>query len=44
MIYSTPVYYVRHNPDFKAESVKTTHYGTETVSFLGSRTWNLVPM
>ena len=36
-------YNTRFNCDFKNRTVKTVKYGTESLSFLGPRIWNLIP-
>ena len=40
---STQAYNLRSSYEFKLESVKTVHYGTESLSFLGPKIWELVP-
>ena len=37
------IYYLRNNPEFKTENIRTTHYGSETLKFRGPKTWELVP-
>ena len=39
---STHVYNLRSTYEFKLENVKTVHYGTESLSFLGPKIWELV--
>ena len=39
---NTAVYNLR-NSDFKTENVRTVHYGTESLSFLGPKIWKIVP-
>ena len=39
-----PSVYNLRNSEFKTENVKTVHYGTESLSFLGPRIWKLVPL
>ena len=29
--------------EFQSECIKTVHYGTETVSFLGPKLWSILP-
>ena len=41
---STRVYNLRSTYEFKLENVKTVHYGTESLSFLGPKIWELVPL
>jgi len=36
-------YNLRNMSDFKSHCVKTVHFGTETVSFLGPKLWNILP-
>ena len=40
--FTEPVYNLR-NIKFKSNNVKTIQYGTETISFLGPKLWNLLP-
>ena len=37
-------YNLRKNTDFKHTSARTVLYGTETVSVLGPKVWNLLPV
>ena len=39
-----PSVYNLRNSEFKTENVKTVHYGTESLSFLGLKIWKLVPL
>ena len=39
----THSYNLRSTYEFKLENVKTVHYGTEYLSFLGHNIWELVP-
>ena len=39
-----PSVYNLRNSEFKTENVKTVHYSTESLSFLGPRIWKLVPL
>ena len=39
-----PSIYNLRNSDFKTENVRTVHYGTDSLSFLGPRIWKLVPL
>ena len=41
---STQAYNLRSTYEFKLENVKTVHYGTESLSFLGPKIWELVPL
>ena len=41
---STHAYNLRSTYEFKLENVKTVHYGTESLSFLGPKIWVLVPL
>ena len=41
---STYAYNVRSTYEFKLENVKTVHYGTESLPFLGPKIWELVPL
>ena len=41
---STHAYNLRSTYEFKLENVKTVHYGTESLSFLGPKVWELVPL
>ena len=41
---STHTYNLRSIYEFKLENLKTVHYGTESLSFLGPRIWQLVPL
>ena len=36
-------YELRNNTDFTIERVRTVNYGTESLSFLGPKIWNIVP-
>ena len=36
-------YNLRNMREFKTHCVKTVHYGTESVSFLGPKLWQLLP-
>ena len=36
-------YNLRNVSDFKSKTAKTVQYGTETISFLGPKIWDLVP-
>ena len=36
--------YNLRNSEFKTENVKTVHYGTESLSFLGPKIWKLLPV
>ena len=36
-------YKTRNFSEFQSECVKTVHYGTETVSFLGPKLWSILP-
>ena len=36
-------YNLRNMSDFKSHCVKTVHFGTETVSYLGPKLWNILP-
>ena len=36
-------YITRNFSEFKSECVKTVHYGTETVSYLGPKIWSILP-
>lgn len=36
-------YITRKNDEFQSHCVKTVHYGTETVSFLGPKLWSILP-
>ena len=38
-----PAYILRNNSEFRSKNAKTVTYGTEPVSFLGPKIWNLVP-
>ena len=33
----------RETSEFQSECVKTVHYGTETMSFLGPKLWSILP-
>ena len=37
-------YYFRNNNIFIRINVRTVRYGTKTISFLGSKIWNLLPI
>ena len=41
---STHAYNLRSTYEFKLENVKTVHYGTGSLSFLGTKIWKLVPL
>ena len=41
---STHAYNLRSIYEFKLENVKTVRYGTESLSFLGPKIWELVPL
>ena len=36
-------YNLRNNPSFRTENIRTTYNGTETLTYRGPRTWDLVP-
>ena len=36
-------YVTRNNSEFQSHCVKTVHYGTESVSFLGPKIWSILP-
>ena len=36
-------YDLRKNPGFTGKNVRTTAYGTETISYRGPQTWDIVP-
>ena len=36
-------YDLRKNPYFKGKNVRTTTYGTETISYRGTEVWDIVP-
>ena len=38
-----PYYNIRKKTKFKRNNVKTVYNGTETLTFLGSRIWEIVP-
>ena len=40
---STHAYKLRSTYEFKLENVKTVHYGTESLSFLGPKIWEISP-
>ena len=42
--FSTDECNLRSTYEFKIENVKTVHYGTESLSFLGPKIWELVPL
>ena len=41
---SIHAYNLKSTYDFKFENVKTVHYDTESLSFLGPKTWELNPL
>ena len=41
---STHPYNLRFIYEFKLKNIKTVHYGTESLSFLGPKIWELVPL
>ena len=41
---STNYYNLRNAPEFKTTNIHTVSYGTETISFRGPKTWQLVPV
>ena len=41
---STHAYKLRSTYEFKLENVKTVHYGTESLSFLGPKIWEIAPL
>ena len=41
---STHAYNLRSTYEFKIENTKTVYYGTESLSFLGPKIWELVPL
>ena len=41
---STHAYNLRSAYEFKLENIKTLHYATESLSFLGPEIWELVPL
>ena len=36
-------YDLRNNSDFAARRIKTVRYGSESLSYLGPRLWNILP-
>ena len=36
-------YNLRNNPDFLKENIRTVTYGSETLSYRGPETWNIIP-
>ena len=34
---------LRARPDFKLDNIRTVYYGSETISFRGSKTWEILP-
>ena len=36
-------YNLRNNPSFRTENIRTTYNGTETLTYRGPKTWDLVP-
>ena len=36
-------YNLRNNPEFKTKNIHTTYSGSETLTFRGPKTWELVP-
>ena len=40
---SSNTYNLRNPNEFKSSNIRTVHYGTETISFRGPKTWSLVP-
>ena len=40
---STNPYFLRNDKIFETSNVRTVYCGTETISFLGPKTWNLLP-
>ena len=41
---STHAYNLRFTYEFKLKNIKTVRYGTESLSFLGPKIWELVPL
>ena len=41
---STHAYNLRSTYEFKLKNVKTVHYGTDSLSFVGPKIWELVPL
>ena len=41
---STHPHNLRSTSEFKLENLKTVHYGAESLSFLGPKIWELVPL
>ena len=41
---STHAYNLRSTNEFKLENIKTVHYVTESLSFLGPKIWEIVPL
>ena len=41
---SEPYYDLRSNNNFQTRRVRTVRYGTESLSFLGPKIWNLLPL
>ena len=39
-----PNYNFRNKIEFKTENVTTTHYGTESISYLGPKLWKILPL
>ena len=37
-------YNLRRHPEFVSRAINTIHYGSESLSFLGSKTWKMLPI
>ena len=42
-INKSPGYNLRHIQEFSSRTIRTVHYGTDSLSFLGPKIWDLVP-
>ena len=37
-------YNLRRHPEFSSRAVNAVHYGSESLSFLGRKTWEMLPL
>ena len=36
-------YNLRSESDFRLSNIKTVHYGSDTISYMGPKIWNMIP-
>ena len=38
------IYNLRHHPEFASRAINTVHYGSESLSFLRPKIWEMLPL